>query len=75
MERTIDKIERMSGGNQIIKVLKMVYMADPQKDLRKHDISDRVHAAEIEIPASEGSIYRWLRITRELFAKERGLRL
>jgi hypothetical protein len=46
----------------------MVYMAEPQKDLKRNEITDRVHAAEIEIPASEGSIYRWLRIIRELFA-------
>lgn len=57
------------------KAVEIVYFTEPEKDLEKGDISDRVHKAELEIPASEDTIYRWLRKARRVFAKERGLRI
>lgn len=56
------------------KVLDIVYFTDPDQDLQKGDVSARVHKAELEIPASEHTIYRRLAKARELFAAERGLR-
>lgn len=56
------------------RAVEIVYFTDPKKDLEKGDISDRVHRAELEIPASEKSIYRWLKTARMIFSKERGLR-
>lgn len=57
------------------KAVEIVYFTEPEKDLEKGDISDRVHKAELEIPASEQSVYKWLRKARKMFAKERGLRI
>lgn len=56
------------------KAVEIVYFTEPEKDLEKGDISDRVHKAELTIPASERSIYRWLFKARKFFAKERGMR-
>ncbi len=57
------------------KAVEIVYFTDPDKELEKNDISNRVHRAELEIPASEQSIYRWLRKARRMFAEERCLRI
>lgn len=65
----------MCNHRDMIKAIEIVYFADCWRDLKKGDISARVHRAEIMIPASEKTIYRWLRAAREMFAKERGLRI
>ncbi|WP_312047486.1 hypothetical protein [Anaerotignum sp.] len=57
------------------KAVEIVYFTDAGKELEKGDISKRVHKAEIQIPASSMSIYRWLRNARYIFSKERGLRI
>lgn len=59
----------------IIQAIEIVYYTDCWKDLEKGDISARVHKAELTIPASTNTIYRWLRQARDMFAKERGLRI
>lgn len=56
------------------KAVEIVYFTDAKKDLKKGEISERVHKAEMAIPASERNIYNWLRYARRIFAKERGLR-
>lgn len=55
--------------------VEMVYMKDCWKELEWGEISERVHVAEIQIPAGQAQIYRWLAKARREFAKERGLRL
>ena len=55
--------------------VEIVYFTDAKKDLQKGEISKRVHKAELEIPAEERTIYRWLGRARKTFAKERGLRI
>jgi len=55
--------------------IEIVYFTDAKKELQKGEISKRVHKAEMEIPASEQSIYNWLRKARKIFASERGLRI
>ncbi len=57
------------------KAIEIVYFTDADKELKKGEISERVHKAETEIPASEQSIYKWLRRARKTFALERGLRI
>ena len=42
---------------------------------KNEDIKRKVHIAELNIPASESSIYRWLKLARKIFANERGLRV
>lgn len=59
----------------IIKAIEVVYFADVDKDLETGDIKNRVTRASIEIPASERSIYGWLKQARALFSYQRGLRI
>jgi hypothetical protein len=75
VEKTIYDIEHMTGGRDIIKALKIVYMDQPQRDIERGEIRDRVHRAELSIPASERSVYGWLQKARKIFAEERGLRV
>jgi len=69
IERTIAIIEKMSNGQSILKAIKYVYF-----DSESSNIKNRIHVAEIHIPASEKSIRKWLKQARTLFALERGLR-
>ena len=57
------------------RALYIVYMAYADRELVKGEISDRIHRAELEIPASEKTLYRWLAYARRCFAEKRGLRL
>jgi len=65
----------MCNHRDMIRAIEIVYFADCWRDLEKGDISTRVHKAELIIPASEKTIYRWLKQARIMLAKERGLRL
>lgn len=65
----------MCQHREVIKAIEIVYFADCWKDLDRGDIQTRVHKAELTIPASERSIYNWLKDARNMFAKERGLRI
>lgn len=65
----------MCNHRDMIRAIEIVYFADCWRDLEKGDISSRVHKAELTIPASQNTIYRWLRQARIMVAKERGLRL
>lgn len=74
VERTISLLER-GDKSYIIKAIKAVYFVSPSSPLRKGDISNRVHRLSIDMPASERSIYQWLREARLLCASIRGLRI
>lgn len=69
-------IERLSFRHayEIVRAVQIVYFADANKPLGKGDIAGRVHQAELEIPASERQVYRFLNQVRKMFAEERGLR-
>lgn len=56
-------------------VIEMVYFKDCWRDIERGDIEERIHYAEINIPASRRQIYYWLAKARKMFACERGLRL
>lgn len=73
VERAMLRLELSRGGGDKMKALRMVYI---QKDeIKRGTIQARVHNAEIQIPASERSIYAWLLEARRFFAEERELRL
>lgn len=64
------------GANRkhyIIEAIEHVYFSAIDSDI--DDIKAKVHTAEMSIPASERSVYYWLRQARKLFAIERGLRV
>ena len=72
VEKVIAELDVKLRGD-IIQAIEYVYFKDCNQELE--NIKAKVHTAEIFIPASERSIYRWLRHARELFAVERGLRI
>jgi hypothetical protein len=62
-------------GSDVQKAVDLVYQKDCWKELEWGDVTTRVHYAEIHIPASRESIYRWLRKACKEFATVRGLRV
>lgn len=69
VERTIIQLNRFEK-----QAVEIVYFEEPKKELEKRDISNRVQKAIIQIPASERSVYYYLKKARSIFAFERGLR-
>ena len=63
------------SGYAARRALYMVSLASAERELVKGEISDRIHRAELEIPASERVIYKWLGYARKCFAEKRGLRI
>lgn len=74
VERTIDVIRRRPGGEDRERVIRAVYMAYPNREIRRGEIQDRVHRAEQDLHLAERTIYGMLGEARSIFAKERGLR-
>jgi len=66
---------RASHKMWIIRAIEIVYFKDADKELEKGNIHDRAHTAELDIPASERSVYYYLSEARYIFAEHRGLRL
>lgn len=60
---------------EVLKAIEIVYFKDSDKELELGDIKNRVVIASIDIPASERSVYSWLKQARELFSYQRGLRI
>jgi hypothetical protein len=72
--KTLDMLAMCHDGAFILKAIDYVYFRDCWQELERGSVSDKVHYAEIQIPASERQIYRWLSKARRTFAEERGLR-
>lgn len=72
VEKVIAELD-VRKRHDIIQAIEYVYFNNCNE--KSEDIKARVHNAETYIPASERSIYRWLRQARDLFAIERGLRI
>ena len=74
VDKTLDMLER---GNKyhIVRALSDVYFVQPDRPIRKLDITNRVHRHSLTAYASERSVYRWLLEARQLFAAVRGLRI
>lgn len=75
VDKVLVILDKSHQGYYIKKAIELVYFKDCWKDLSWGDITGRIHYAEINIPASQAQIYRWLSKARTLFAEERGLRL
>lgn len=54
--------------------VEIVYFSYLYEDMKRCDIQNSVQKAAIQIPASERSIYYYLKKARNVFAFERGLR-
>lgn len=72
VEKTLAMLE---SGNKdyIAAAVRAVYFTDARIPLHKHVISSRVRRFAAELPASEITVYRYLKQARQLFAAVRGL--
>ena len=59
----------------IADAVRAVYFASPGAPLKKGDVGARVAAFARACPASERSVYGWLKLARRMFARARGLRM
>lgn len=73
----IETLEQFERGEKtyIAKAVKAVYFVKPDKPLESGDIEARVIRHSLHAPAAESSVYRWLRLAREIFAENRSLRM
>ncbi len=69
VEKTMAQLRREER-----QAVEMVYFERPYRELEKGDISMRAQRASIQIPASERSVYYYLKKARNIFTFERGLR-
>ena len=74
VERTLEILSTHKNGQDIKDALEIVYFSEPARPLRRNEITNRVHFAEFAIHTTEPTVYRYLRIAREIFARERKLR-
>lgn len=68
--RTLELLKRC-GDPDRLRAVELVYVTDEGSTRR--DIGDRVRAVSHKIPATERTIYRWLKEARTVFAEFRGL--
>lgn len=66
-------LETRENGPSIKAAVEMVYFVFPDREIRKGEIQERARRAALAIFADERTVYRYLKIAREIFAKERGL--
>lgn len=66
---------KVNYKNEIAEAINIVYFTNPNNQLKKGDIQERVVQASMNVGLSEASIYRGLKKARILFAKRRGLRV
>ena len=64
---------RENDKEYILDALRAVYFVAPYTRVSRSVYASRVRAFSMEYPASEISVYRWLKSARELFAVYRGL--
>lgn len=57
------------GRGYIIDAVRAVYLCEPEKTLGKMEISHRVTSFALTLPADERTVYRYLKIAREMFIR------
>ena len=75
VKKTIESLEKMKNGKNRVEILDLVYFSEPNKPLKRNDITHRVHKASLQFFFSERQIYYYLREAVEIFARERELRI
>ncbi|MGN1473688.1 MAG: hypothetical protein ACI4WZ_06410, partial [Eubacteriales bacterium] len=53
----------------IIDAVRAVYLCEPEKTLGRMEISHRVTSFALTLPADERTVYRYLKIAREMFIR------
>lgn len=74
-DRAMQIIENKSQGAGMLDALRIVYMSEPDRPMKRSEIAARAQAAAEECHVDIATIYRWLWMARRLFAQERGLRV
>lgn len=75
VEEVLKILPHRPMGAEIMCAVKACYMADPNRlSLPRGEMISRVKRVAEEIYVGEATVYRYLRIARDLFASERGLR-
>ncbi len=72
---TIHMLNTLSNGKEILKTLETVYFSNPNADMRRGEIENRVMYVTLITHISSATAYRHLALCRRLFAEARGLRL
>ena len=68
--------ERLKNRNELIcKAVEEVYMCEPKRPIRSHEIGARVRRFAFEQSVCERQVWNWLAEARKEFAKNRGLRV
>ena len=71
--------EELKNGNgrknmprdEILNAVRWVYMSEPEKSLRRNEITLRVRQAAYVLLADERTVYRWLAAARKMWAEYR----
>ncbi len=72
---TIHLLQSKQNGEEILATLHDVYFWNPNGELRRGEIENRVLYSTIQTHISPARAYRHLALCRRLFAEARGLRL
>lgn len=64
-----------AGRSEICDAVRVVYMSKPNRKPKREEISERVVAFSLSVPASERSVYGWLEKALREFARCRALRM
>lgn len=62
-------------GNLKLRAVELVYMRHPEREIQRGEVKARTVKAAGELHTSERQVYYWLKEAREVFARERGLRV
>lgn len=74
-DRAMQIIQSKPQGEGMLDALRIVYMSEPDRPIKRGEIAARAQAAAEEIHVDIATVYRWLWMARRLFAQERGLRV
>ncbi|MDR1631062.1 MAG: hypothetical protein LBS36_12760 [Oscillospiraceae bacterium] len=67
--RTLYRLSRQAQGEELLKIVELVYFYDASSLLKKGDISMRVTKASLRLHYSERQIYYHLKHVRETFCE------
>lgn len=74
VESTLRILSLRENGQAIKRAVEIVYFTEPDRDIRRNEITERSIYAALIIHADERTVYRYLKQARAIFAQERGLR-
>lgn len=73
VSETLEELDR-ANKLYIVQAVEAIYFVQPKQNLKRGELTARVHRHAITSYVAERNVYSWLKEARELFAKKRGLR-